>query len=1268
MSYARQFDWGECREYVLRECGLDWDSLRLGRSLDEMFNLFARLAELPTGDAGLDGFADQLLAAVCNYFSASNVHDRGIAFLSLAVCMEVGLKRLLKLADPKTYESLHVVAEPGKPPRSPMLTDLLNCPRLGLVNDTFARRYEDFAWRARNLRNKSSHNTPAWSERELSQGFADFWLTLLVATAKNREALERVILEHQHQDFVRQSEPYLRDILRRWCEHVRRWILLEGQELPSDDDLGLAELTAGELPIEGSEDDAEGGADTENETEDEWEDSDNEDETEYEQDEFEEGESGEPEEYAPLPELRRGKVHDLFDQVGRLVLIANAGAGKTTSLQHYAYLQAKALLDNPCELRPLPLYVELRYYQASLWQLITAALQVGGQQPSYDENRLRQEIAQGKWVLLLDGLNEVPNDRREQAFRELEWIIQQNGQTRLVITSRRDMPLERLKLPVFRLDPLTDDQIVDFLKRHFPDKRQAETFARTLRRNPRLWDWGRNPLQLWMLAQVGLRARGGLPENRGQLLRRFVEYLLRREESKGPQTPRDIKLDLLSEIGYQTRQSGRVSFPRQQAWQIVRQRSQEMGYGVDSVKFAHEVCDNHLLADQGDQLAFAHEMYQEYFAACGLKWRYEADPRVVEPLQGQPQWREPLVLLWGLLESPQTLFQRIVRDQPAVAAECLASAVQPKPDEQEQLRQRILQVNYRTASDDELRKVLEAIYVLGDGSLLAQHLQERRRHNRLKGIGRQIAEAFTGDEPALRATLDALKQLGKSANVFSEPLLQPLQAKDLKILAELQREAAQLWRTWRAEYKFAPIHLFLLASAFRLQNLLADDICQVIESLLQQGQWKAALREIEKFGLQREAFAEAAAAGVRRLLEQGQWEAALRRIQEFCLASRFPPEPIIERLLELGQWKAALWGIQAFGLQREAFAEAAAEEVRRLLQQGRCEAALRGIEAFGMAARYPPEPIIEKLLQQGQWVAALRGIWAFRLVARYPPEPIIGKLLQQGQWGVALWGIEAFGLQREAFAEAAAAGVGWLLEQGQWGVALWAIEAFGLQREAFAEAAAAGVRRLLEQGQWDAALRGIEAFRLQREAFAEAAAKGVWRLVQQAQYEAAVTGARHFHVWDLLHDYLADRFHADRDLDWMIAARQRHRRLTTGVATVLLRRYGDVENALALVGSLGFSREHIEHNRALIERVEKINQALAQTGALPEREDMRDLELFGYVHESGWILTPGSRDFRISESAKQHGLVRRVVRFRLVVERRSSDGRLVLNATNLVPA
>ncbi|GIW92385.1 MAG: hypothetical protein KatS3mg110_0426 [Pirellulaceae bacterium] len=689
----------------------------MNRSLEETFDLFAQAAELPTGDADLDGFAPRFLSAAHSYFEAANVHDRGNALCDLAVCVEVGLKRLLKLADPQAYEGLHEVTEPTRLPRSPMLTDLLNCPRLGLMTDSSSRCYHDFAWRARDLRNRSSHKAPAWSERELSQGFVDIGLTLLFATDNLRQDLQKAIAGYHHEHFVRQNEAYLRGLVHRWREHCRRWVLLDAQELPGDEELSLGDLFASELPpnLPEEEESLCRDADRENRLPDE----DADEATEEEADELPAADDRTSEErYTAALELRRGRVHELFDRVGRLVLIANAGAGKTTSLQHYAYLQAKALLDDPREFRPVPLYVELRYYRDGLWPLLRAAWQGDRQQP-YDENRLRREFAEGKWVLLLDGLNEVPSDRREQAFLDLEWLIRERGQGRLVITSRRDVPLERLRLPAFRLEPLTDGQIEEFLKRYFPQPRQAEAFAGTLRRNPRLWDWGRNPLQLWMLVQVGLKARAGLPENRGQLLRLFVEHLLKREESKGRQTPRDIKLDLLSEIGYQTRKEARIGFSRLQAWQIIGQRSEEMHYDVDSAAFVREVCDNHLLEDQGQQLAFAHEMYQEYFAACGLKGRYEENPGVVEELQGQAHWREPLVLMWGLLESPQSLFQRIVRDAPAVAAECLASAVEAKPDETEQLRQRVRKVNYDTASDEELQKVLEAIYILGDGKLLA---------------------------------------------------------------------------------------------------------------------------------------------------------------------------------------------------------------------------------------------------------------------------------------------------------------------------------------------------------------------------------------------------------------------------------------------------------------------------------------------------------------------------------------------------------------------
>jgi hypothetical protein len=100
-----------------------------------------------------------------------------------------------------------------------------------------------------------------------------------------------------------------------------------------------------------------------------------------------------------------------------------------------------------------------------------------------------------------------------------------------------------------------------------------------------------------------------------------------------------------------------------------------MHYQVDSAEFVREVCDNNLLADQGEQLAFAHEMYQEYFAACGLK-RAVTKPilSVVEPLLGQPSLAGAagVAVRACYKVAADNLFQRIVRDEPAVAAECLA--------------------------------------------------------------------------------------------------------------------------------------------------------------------------------------------------------------------------------------------------------------------------------------------------------------------------------------------------------------------------------------------------------------------------------------------------------------------------------------------------------------------------------------------------------------------------------------------------------------------
>ncbi len=288
---------------------------------------------------------------------------------------ETCLKRIVKLAAPEAYSTLGRPAEPGRPPREPMFTDLLNFPGLGLITDASRRIYCDFAFRARNIRNKLSHATPELSELEVARAFVDFWLTMLWATVKHKRELESLL-------FVLPRKSYLEKLLQRWQEHIRRWVLLDAEKLPADDESGLAELTAGELPAENAQDDL---ADEQ------------EDETGKEDEEEAE------ERVASLPQLRRGKVHDLFEQVGRLILIADAGAGKTTSLQHYAYLQARSLLNNPRQFRPVPIYVRTALLSRSSGRRLMAPA---------PKNPGQQWLAGGRW------LRAIPqrNCRREMDF------------------------------------------------------------------------------------------------------------------------------------------------------------------------------------------------------------------------------------------------------------------------------------------------------------------------------------------------------------------------------------------------------------------------------------------------------------------------------------------------------------------------------------------------------------------------------------------------------------------------------------------------------------------------------------------------------------------------------------------------------------------------------------------------------------------------------------------------------------------------------------
>jgi len=228
---------------------------------------------------------------------------------------------------------------------------------------------------------------------------------------------------------------------------------------------------------------------------------------------------------APVSTPHGGSFLDQIKNRPRVLLLGEAGAGKTTLLEYIAWQQADNLLRSPAIASPFPIYLALKYCAPargkSVAELISSAVGLG---PEIVGRLLGKNL-----VLLLDGLNEIPEEQQDLVVHEIQELLTTHPRVRAIITCRPMATQALLDCPRFELQALTDEQIENFLQRHFPEPALATTFAKAVRVQPKLWEWGRNPLCLAMLTKIGLEQGGSLPENLGKLIQRFLRGILERE-------------------------------------------------------------------------------------------------------------------------------------------------------------------------------------------------------------------------------------------------------------------------------------------------------------------------------------------------------------------------------------------------------------------------------------------------------------------------------------------------------------------------------------------------------------------------------------------------------------------------------------------------------------------------------------------------------------------------------------------------------------------
>jgi hypothetical protein len=341
----------------------------------------------------------------------------------------------------------------------------------------------------------------------------------------------------------------------------------------------------------------------------------------------------------------------LLDLGSSVVVTAELGGGKT----HLIKMLARDLIRATEEDAEAPVPVVLR---ARMWGRDFGSIAEGIKNeiddfvPGPAESAIQEDLEAGRFVLLVDGLDEAPRDGVDLLYAELLRVVRRT-QTRIIATCRKQDYKQELRerFDECSIDPLTSEQVIEYAAREFEGVRGAPRGVQFFYGiGEDLAQMVRNPLFLVMTVAVMKTKTGGrIPKNRAELYSDYANALLegwerRRGPGGGFQVDPGTKASILGEYARITwkRPPGDVIFNG-----IVFERK---GFW-DGAMVREELFRSGLLRGERGGPEFFHPSFMEYFFALDLSKKSDGElVRFVGKHHSDDAYTEVFAFLVGLLE------------------------------------------------------------------------------------------------------------------------------------------------------------------------------------------------------------------------------------------------------------------------------------------------------------------------------------------------------------------------------------------------------------------------------------------------------------------------------------------------------------------------------------------------------------------------------------------------------------------------------------------
>ncbi|TAE59896.1 MAG: NACHT domain-containing protein [Nostocales cyanobacterium] len=351
-----------------------------------------------------------------------------------------------------------------------------------------------------------------------------------------------------------------------------------------------------------------------------------------------------------------------------IAIVGEPGAGKTTLLNAIAtYIKDKT--------QDLPIFISLGSLQGMTltdyvikkWLPDAARLvNVNAVINAEVEEEFKSEFYQGKFWLLLDGVDEMGESSPIQALHKIaqeltNWL----GQAKVILTCRLnvwDATTNNNILPgftTFKTQEFTPEDVEKFIRDWFAKANKinhGEKLILQLQQEgkKRIRELVTNPLRLSLLCQIFDQDENGeLPETKAQFYQLFTRYFYEWKPELFPDliTSYELREKLHQGLGNLALAgiNSDVRFRLKRSFAVKAMGDERLFNLACEVGWLNQV-DRDAVSDE-DVYAFFHPNFQEYFAALVIDdWRYFLNHVSDNPDEGiyrvfEAKWKE-VILLW----------------------------------------------------------------------------------------------------------------------------------------------------------------------------------------------------------------------------------------------------------------------------------------------------------------------------------------------------------------------------------------------------------------------------------------------------------------------------------------------------------------------------------------------------------------------------------------------------------------------------------------------